>query len=128
MSSRSLILLYWRPLLAATARQNVAANRQHHETVLVVGDRQSTSTLLTAKRTFSVTSSRLSPQSPSSGSGSSEVGKTPNKEEQHRDAEKDPLPEWPDGVNPHTGERGGPKGPEPTRYGDWERKGRVSDF
>ena len=20
------------------------------------------------------------------------------------------------------------KGPEPTRYGDWERKGRVSDF
>lgn len=25
-------------------------------------------------------------------------------------------------------EVGGPKGPEPTRYGDWERKGRVSDF
>ena len=25
-------------------------------------------------------------------------------------------------------ERGGPKGPEPTRYGDWERKGRCSDF
>jgi hypothetical protein len=25
-------------------------------------------------------------------------------------------------------ERGGPKGPEPTRYGDWERKGIVSDF
>ena len=22
----------------------------------------------------------------------------------------------------------GPSGPEPTRYGDWERKGRVSDF
>lgn len=22
----------------------------------------------------------------------------------------------------------GPKGPEPTRYGDWERKARVSDF
>ena len=22
----------------------------------------------------------------------------------------------------------GPKGPEPTRYGDWEVKGRVSDF
>lgn len=50
------------------------------------------------------------------------------KEERHRDAEKDPLPEWPDGVNPHTGERGGPKGPEPTRFGDWERKGRVTDF
>ncbi len=25
-------------------------------------------------------------------------------------------------------DRGGPKGPEPTRYGDWERKGRCSDF
>ena len=25
-------------------------------------------------------------------------------------------------------EIGGPKGPEPTRYGDWERKGIVSDF
>lgn len=22
----------------------------------------------------------------------------------------------------------GPKGPEPTRFGDWERKGRISDF
>jgi len=26
------------------------------------------------------------------------------------------------------GEYGGPAGPEPTRYNDWERKGRVSDF
>ncbi len=25
-------------------------------------------------------------------------------------------------------ELGGPKGPEPTRFGDWERKGRCSDF
>jgi hypothetical protein len=25
-------------------------------------------------------------------------------------------------------ELGGPKGPEPTRYGDWERKGIASDF
>jgi len=25
-------------------------------------------------------------------------------------------------------EIGGPEGPEPTRYGDWERKGIVSDF
>lgn len=31
-------------------------------------------------------------------------------------------------INPITKEVGGPKGPEPTRYGDWERKGRVSDF
>jgi hypothetical protein len=25
-------------------------------------------------------------------------------------------------------EIGGPKGPEPTRYGDWEVKGRATDF
>ncbi|MBB5692057.1 DUF1674 domain-containing protein [Roseomonas sp. GCM10028921] len=29
---------------------------------------------------------------------------------------------------PKLPEIGGPTGPEPTRYGDWERKGRVSDF
>lgn len=38
------------------------------------------------------------------------------------------LETWPDNTNPHTGEVGGPCGPEPTRYGDWERKGKVSDF
>ena len=26
------------------------------------------------------------------------------------------------------GEVGGPKGPEPTRYGDWEVGGRCTDF
>lgn len=25
-------------------------------------------------------------------------------------------------------ETGGPKGPEPTRYGDWEKGGRCTDF
>lgn len=25
-------------------------------------------------------------------------------------------------------ESGGPKGPEPTRYGDWEKGGRCIDF
>lgn len=36
--------------------------------------------------------------------------------------------EFPGDINPVTKERGGPKGPEPTRYGDWERKGRCIDF
>jgi len=31
-------------------------------------------------------------------------------------------------VQPGTPEVGGPKGPEPTRYGDWEKGGRCSDF
>ncbi|XP_065357391.1 succinate dehydrogenase assembly factor 4, mitochondrial [Calliphora vicina] len=46
----------------------------------------------------------------------------------HPFQEVEPLRPWPNNVNPHTGEIGGPAGPEPTRYGDWERKGRVSDF
>jgi len=28
----------------------------------------------------------------------------------------------------HRREIGGPKGPEPTRFGDWERAGRCIDF
>ncbi len=39
-----------------------------------------------------------------------------------------PAPVLPD---PEIGlpvEIGGPSGPEPTRYGDWERKGRCIDF
>ncbi|NP_001008179.1 succinate dehydrogenase assembly factor 4, mitochondrial [Xenopus tropicalis] len=42
--------------------------------------------------------------------------------------EKNPLEKFPDDINPVTKEKGGPRGPEPTRYGDWERKGRCIDF
>jgi len=31
-------------------------------------------------------------------------------------------------AKPSAREFSGPQGPEPTRYGDWERKGIVSDF
>lgn len=31
-------------------------------------------------------------------------------------------------ATPHPKEFQGPKGPEPTRYGDWENKGIASDF
>jgi hypothetical protein len=31
-------------------------------------------------------------------------------------------------AQPAPKESGGPKGPEPTRYGDWENKGIASDF
>ena len=49
-------------------------------------------------------------------------------EGKHPYQEKEPLPPFPNNINPATGEIGGPRGPEPTRYGDWERKGRVTDF
>jgi len=41
----------------------------------------------------------------------------------------DPLPGKPS-VEAETQpiEIGGPTGPEPTRYGDWEKKGRCIDF
>lgn len=47
------------------------------------------------------------------------------KDMQPKEFEYEPFP---NDVNPQTGEIGGPKGPEPTRYGDWERKGRCTDF
>jgi len=37
------------------------------------------------------------------------------------------LQEYP-GTDDRPTEIGGPKGPEPTRYGDWERRGRCIDF
>jgi hypothetical protein len=40
--------------------------------------------------------------------------------------DKKPAPAQPAVKRPK--ETGGPKGPEPTRYGDWEVNGRVSDF
>ncbi|MEA3016300.1 MAG: hypothetical protein QOI38_1022 [Sphingomonadales bacterium] len=38
-------------------------------------------------------------------------------------------PPLPEPAEPRPGgESGGPKGPEPTRYGDWEKKGIAWDF
>lgn len=56
------------------------------------------------------------------------IGKLDEIEGTHPYQEKEPLAPHPNNVNPVTGEVNGPRGPEPTRYGDWERKGRVSDF
>jgi hypothetical protein len=43
--------------------------------------------------------------------------------------EAQPEPQEPKPAKPALPkEIGGPTGPEPTRYGDWERNGRVSDF
>ena len=49
-----------------------------------------------------------------------EAAKRANQEAEARRAAEKPLNLPP--------ERGGPKGPEPTRYGDWEKKGLISDF
>ena len=40
---------------------------------------------------------------------------------------KQPEGKQPD-LNDRPKETGGPAGPEPTRFGDWEQKGRCTDF
>ncbi|MGI4951269.1 MAG: DUF1674 domain-containing protein [Janthinobacterium lividum] len=39
-----------------------------------------------------------------------------------------PAPKPASGPAPLPEEIGGPAGPEPTRFGDWEQKGRCTDF
>ena len=48
--------------------------------------------------------------------------------ERARDEGKAPSPGGAAGTRQPPGEIGGPKGPEPTRYGDWEKGGRCFDF
>lgn len=51
-----------------------------------------------------------------------------NKHAQDIPAEPEPPIANPDKQRRMRREIGGPQGPEPTRYGDWERNGRCSDF
>lgn len=51
-----------------------------------------------------------------------------SKQEKLRRGCEDPTPRQPDTVKQRANEIGGPSGPEPTRYGDWERNGRCIDF
>lgn len=44
------------------------------------------------------------------------------------EAETEKQPADPAVRKPMPKEIGGVKGPEPTRYGDWEHKGRCTDF
>ena len=43
-------------------------------------------------------------------------------------SDQNPQPAPTAGTQTPAKETGGPKGPEPTRYGDWERKGKCVDF
>lgn len=60
--------------------------------------------------------------------GKTPIGKLDQEAPSKNDEAPDAYAPFPNNENPKTGEIGGPRGPEPTRYGDWERKGRVSDF
>lgn len=43
-------------------------------------------------------------------------------------APEEKSPRRPAGISETPKEKGGPPGPEPTRYGDWERNGKCVDF
>jgi hypothetical protein len=62
-----------------------------------------------------IPSSDNSPESPPAEPGKDDTG-----------AKATPADDHPE--SPPEKEIGGPAGPEPTRYGDWERNGRCSDF
>jgi hypothetical protein len=49
---------------------------------------------------------------------------SPNEKAERPAAPEPPKPPSP----PEPREIGGPKGPEPTRHGDWEYNGRCTDF
>ncbi|XP_075454185.1 succinate dehydrogenase assembly factor 4, mitochondrial [Ascaphus truei] len=77
------------------------------------------------------TVSNSSEQNPGSIKQPLKKPKTPQgrlDETEQSNVESDPLKRFPGDINPVTKEKGGPRGPEPTRYGDWERKGRCIDF
>uniref|UniRef100_A0A5B7AHW8 Succinate dehydrogenase assembly factor 4, mitochondrial n=1 Tax=Davidia involucrata TaxID=16924 RepID=A0A5B7AHW8_DAVIN len=59
-----------------------------------------------------------------------EISEIKEKIQNEKDDDDEDEEDEGDGVdmNEETGEIGGPRGPEPTRYGDWERNGRCSDF
>jgi hypothetical protein len=63
--------------------------------------------------------------SPQGRPNSNEDAMDDTKEDAGKDAPKDSAeaekPEAPEEI-------GGPAGPEPTRFGDWEKAGRCSDF
>ena len=54
------------------------------------------------------------------------VGKNPDESDAVPAAKPKPEPTPP--AKGKVEEIGGPKGPEPTRYGDWEKAGRCIDF
>jgi len=72
-------------------------------------------------------SSQTTPQTPHSTTQKNHQDQTKkqNKESTNTVLNEEEAGEY---VNPKTGERGGPRGLEPTRYGDWEVKGKVTDF
>ncbi len=54
--------------------------------------------------------------------------KSKNKKQKVKNEKNKKIVSSSSNLNKNFTEINGPKGPEPTRYGDWETKGRCSDF
>lgn len=52
----------------------------------------------------------------------------PKKEPLHRDVDIEKHKDAANKLNEEAPEHGGQDGPDPTRYGDWEKGGRCTDF
>ncbi len=64
------------------------------------------------------------PADPRRGTQAADAGRRSARSPRPKRAGKPPRPT----PRPRQKEFQGPKGPEPTRYGDWEHKGIASDF
>lgn len=71
-------------------------------------------------------SHRPQPASPALSGAPRKAGRRPDSEQLARAAEQKRREHEGPAAMPE--EIGGPEGPEPTRYGDWERKGLCVDF
>lgn len=58
----------------------------------------------------------------------SDASQTPTRGRANATPDRPPRAERNGPAESAVAEIGGPKGPEPTRYGDWERGGRCIDF
>ena len=85
----------------------------------------SRSTLLaSSSQQWLSTSASSAAEASAASKGATEKKSSTSPKEQHDPKKKENEPKKPESKE----EIGGPRGPEPTRYNDWEKNGRVSDF
>ncbi|ESQ31242.1 hypothetical protein EUTSA_v10005175mg [Eutrema salsugineum] len=95
---------------------------------LIAPSRSASSRFMEPVSRFLSSSTSPPPQSPSPSPNQDQIGKPDQNLKEEEEEEEEEEEGGGEFVNKDTGEIGGPRGPEPTRYGDWEQRGRCSDF
>ena len=77
-----------------------------------------------------MTTTNKTPSTAPEATTPAQAAETPDAAAGEAMAQTEPTTEAPaeSATPPEPQEDGGPTGPEPTRFGDWERKGRCIDF